>query len=217
MRLTFIRGWAVLATAILAAAAADAGTEFAANSGWFGATLRDDQHQAVVPALLLGAAVTLSLLLFVLLARISARDPLLLRMNDLRRRLVDIVCAYCGSMLAVVAMEGYETRFGGLSPFDPRSVVLSHTLALIVAFVVIGAIVHCALRSAIRIAGRASDAVVAHFFAFLRRLLKVIAAPGALALSASEPNVVHVPLGIASRARALRAPPASIRSHSFVL
>ncbi len=209
-----MRGWAVVATAILAGAAADAVTEFAADSGWLAGAVRDDQHEAVVPALLLGAIVALALTLFVLFARISLRDPLLSQMNDLRRRLLDFAGAFFGSSLCVVAMEGYETRFGGLSPFDPRSVVLSHAPALVVAFAVAAAIVHYALRAAIRTASRA-NVVVEYLVEFLRRLLG--AAPGhrTLAPRAFEPRVIHVALGIAGGVRGRRAPPRSIRPHLF--
>lgn len=210
MRFAFVRGWAVAATAVLAAAIADAGTEFAVNSGWLGGTLRDNQHEAILPALLLGAALALSLTLFVLFARISPRDPLLLRMNGLRTRSIDVAFAFCGSVLCVMAMEGYETRFGGSSPFDPRSVVLSHTVALVVAFVVTGSIIHCALRSAIRTANRASTVVVELFAEFLRKLLKVIAAPRTIALSAYELCVVHVRFRILCGSQGFRAPPRSI-------
>jgi hypothetical protein len=213
MRFALVRGWAVAATAIVAGAIADAGTEFAENSGWLAGTLRDDQHQAILPALLLGTALTLGLILFVLLARISPRDPLLIRMDDLRTRFIDIASAFCGSMLCVVVMEGYETRFGGLSPFDPRSVVLSHTLALIVAFVVTGTVVYCALRSALRTASRASSAVVEFLAEFLRKLFGMTAAHRAPALSAYELDVLHVPFAIARGSCGFRAPPRSIRPH----
>ena len=215
MRFTLVRSWAVVATAILAAVTADTGTEFAENSGWLAGTFRDNQHEAVVPALLLGAAAALSLMLFVLLARISPSDPLLSRMNDLRRRLVDIACAFCGSTLCVVAMEGYETRFGGLSPFDPRSVVLSHTLALVVAFLVVGAIVHYALQAAIGIASRASSVVAEFLVEFLRKLLRAGAPPRSVALSAFQLYVRHVPPGIAGGSRGFRAPPRSIHPRYF--
>jgi hypothetical protein len=161
--------------------------------------------------LLLGAAVALSLILFVLFARISPRDPLLLRMNDLRVRLLDIAYAFCGGVLCVVAMEGYETRFGGLSPFDPRSVVLSHTLALVVAFLVVGTIVQGALRVAIGIASRASSDVAEFLAEFLRKLLRAVPPARAVALSAFQLYVPHVPFGIAAGSRGLRAPPRSIR------
>ncbi|HZV76619.1 MAG TPA: hypothetical protein VFF63_02530 [Candidatus Babeliales bacterium] len=215
MRFALVRAWAVAAAAILAAAAADAGTEFAENSEWLGGTLRDNQHEAILPALLLGAAVTLSLTLFILLARISPRDPLLLRMNDLRARFVDLACALCGSELCVVLMEGYETRFGGLSPFDPRSVVISHAPALVIAFLLAGAIVHCALRASIAAASRASGAVAEFLVEFLRKLLRAAAPPRAVALSAFRLYVRHVPPGIAAGSRGLRAPPRSIRPLNF--
>lgn len=207
MRFAMVRAWAALATAILAAAAADAGTEFAENSGWLGGSLHDNQHEAIVPALLLGAAVTLALTLFVLLARISPGDPLLSRLSDFRTRLIDGACAFCGSVLSILAMEGYETRFGGLSPFDARSVVLSHTLALLVAFAVIGVVVHCALRSAIRVASRASGLAAEIFVEFLRKLFADSATPAMVGVSAFVLYVIHVPPAIADGARGLRAPP----------
>jgi hypothetical protein len=217
VRLALVRAWAVVAAAILAAAAADAVTEFAENSGWLAGTLRDDQHQAVLPALLLGTAVTLVLIAFVLFARVSLRDPLVSRMTDLRTRSIDIACAFFGSMVCVVAMEGFETRFGGISPFDPRSVVLSHTPALLVAFLVMGTIVHCALRSAICTASRASGAVVEFLAEFLRRRQRPVAVPRMVALSAFELYVVHVPLAIAGGSRGFRAPPRSIRPLRFAV
>jgi hypothetical protein len=215
MRLALVRSWAVVAAAILSAAAADAGTEFAENSGWLAGTVRDNQHEAVLPALVLGVAIALSLTLFVLFARVSPGDPLLSRLNDLRGRLIDIAGALGGSMLCVLAMEGYETRFGGVSPFDPRSVVLSHTLALVVAFLVAGAVVHCAVRAAIGVASRASSMIVEFLVEFLRELLRAVAPSRAVALSAFQLYVPHVPPGIAVGSRALRAPPRSIRPFTF--
>jgi hypothetical protein len=212
MRFALVRTWAVVATAILAGAAADAVTEFAENNGWLGGMLRDGQHEAILPALLLGALVAVSLTLFVLFARISPRDPLLSRMSGLRTRLADIAAAFSVSVLCVIAMEGYETRFGGVSPFDPRSVVLSHALALAVAFVLTGTILHCALRAAIRTASRASI-VVEYLAQFLRKLRQFAAAAPSIALSAFELHVVRVPLETAYGSSGLRAPPHSLRPH----
>jgi hypothetical protein len=210
MRFALVRGWAVAATAILAAAVADAATEFAENSGWLGGALRDNQHESIVPALLLGLAIAFSLALYVLLARVSPRDPLLLRLNELQTRLVDVAVAFCGSTLCVVAMEGYETRFGGLSPFDPRSVVLSHAPALLVAFVVTAVAVYAGLAVAVRTAARASVAVAAFLVAFLRKFVAGVAPPRALALPAFRLRAAYVPLAIAHASRGLRAPPRSV-------
>jgi hypothetical protein len=216
VRFAMVRSWAALATAILAGAAADAGTEFAENSGWLGGSLHDNQHEAIIPALLFGTAIALALMMFLLLARITPGDPLLSRMSDFRTRLVDIVYALCGSVLCIIAMEGYETRFGGLSPFDPRSVVLSHSLALLIAFVVMGAMVHCALRVSIRVASHASDFVAEVFAEFLRRLLGISATPRMVGVSAFVLYVLHVPLAIADGSRGFRAPPRSILPAYFI-
>jgi hypothetical protein len=216
MRFGLVRGWAVIGTAILAAAVADAGTEFAENSGWLGGTLRDNQHESILPTLILGAAVTLALTFFILLARISSRDPLLLRMNELRTQVVDIVFAFCAGMLCVVGMEGSETRFGGLSPFDPRSVVLSHTLALAVAVLIVGTIVQYVLRSAIGVASRAGGVVAELLVAFLRKRRRADSSPRIVKLSAFQLHVPHVLPGISGGSRGFRAPPRSIRPLIFV-
>jgi len=216
VRFAIVRGWAALATAILAGTAADASTEFAENSGWLGGSLHDYQHQAIIPALLFGSAVTLALILYVLLARISRGDPLLSRMSDFRTRLVDIAYALCGSVLCIIAMEGYETRFGGFSPFDPRSVVLSHSLALLIAFVVMGVMVHCALGASIRVASRSSDFVAEVFAEFLHKILGVSATPRMIGVSAFVLYVLHVPLAIAYGSRGFRAPPRSILASYFI-
>jgi hypothetical protein len=212
-RFALIRGWTVAATAILTAAIADAATEFAENSGWLADTLRDDHQEAVFPVLLFGVAVAVSLTLFVVLARVSPGDPLVLRMNDFRTRSIDVACAFCGSVLCILSMEGYEMRFGGISPFGSNSIVLSHSVALIVAFLVTGALINCVLGSAIRTASRASVVVVEFLVEFLRKLLRAIAPPQAVALSAFRLEVTHVPPGIAGGFRGFRAPPSSIRPH----
>jgi hypothetical protein len=71
------------------------------------------------------------------------------------------------------------------------------------------------LRAAIRAASRASDAVVDRFAAFLRRLLRIVAAPAAVARSRYVLEVAHAPFGRAHGSRGLRAPPPSIAPHSF--
>jgi len=210
VRFAVVRIWAAAATAILGAAVADAATEFAANGGWLGAGLRDNDHQAVLPAFVIGAAVALFLLLAVLLSRVSPRDPLSLRIATLRTRLGDVLCAFSGSALCIVVMEGYETRFGGLSPFDARSVVVSHAPALLVAFLAMGALVHCALRVAVRAAADASVAVAAFLEAFLGRDFGNGAPRDAVRISAFELRVAHVPSLLARGSRGFRAPPRSM-------
>lgn len=206
MRSSAVRIWAAAATAILAAAAADAVAEFAANSGWLGARLADHDHESIVPALVIGAAVALSLLLAVLFSRVSSRD-------SLTPRLSDVAIAFCGSVLCVVAMEAYETHFGGTSPFDPRSVVVSHAPALIVAFLSIGALVRVALRAAIRAAAKASVSVAAFFEQSLSRRSGGAEPRLAARISAFELCVPHVPMWLACGCRGLRAPPPTISSN----
>lgn len=210
MRFAVVRIWAAAAVAMLAAATADAVVEFAGNGGWLGVALRDNQHEAIAPALVLGVLTAFFLLAFILFARIPLRDPLLMRMTERGTRRLDTLCAFGGGVLCVVAMEGYETRFGGTSPFDPGSVVLSHTAALLVAILAIGAIVHWMLRAAVGIASRASVAAVEVFARFFRPHLNAVPAPPVARMPAFESGVVHVALAVAEGVRGLRAPPHSI-------
>ncbi len=211
-----IRVWAALATAILAAVGSDVSTEFAGNGGWLGGVFQDNQHEAVLPALLIGGVVTLSLTIFVLFARICPGDPLLSRIGHFKTRSVDLTGALFGSILCVIAMEGYETRFGGLSPFDPRSVVLAHALPLVLTFAVTGAIVHFVVHGAIRTASRAGNAIAEVVVGFLRKLLGDTTTPGIARLSAFVLGIVHVPLAVACGFRGLRAPPRSILSRYLI-
>jgi hypothetical protein len=210
MRYALVRGWAVAATAILTGAVADAVTECAEDNAWLAGSVRDYQHAAIVPALALGAAIALALMLFVLLARITPRDPLLTRMNDARTLFVDISAALCGGMLCVIAMEAYETRFGGLSPFDPQSVVLSHTFALIAAFAIVGTLLHFILGKAIRRAHEASRGFIGFIAAFLHQRTHAASPPRATRLSALDLCAAHTPPGVARGSHCLRAPPRSI-------
>lgn len=204
MRFVLVRSWAIVAAAILTGALADAAVD------------RDNHYQGVLPALEIGAVAAVFLVLFTLLARIGPCDPLLTRMNDIRTRVVDIAGALCGSALCVVAMEGYETRFGGLSPFDARSVVCTHAFALIVAFVIVGAMLHYALRGAIRIASRATDAVTSLVVSFLRKLAPAAASPLPILLSVFALRVPHAPRDVAAGSQSLRAPPRPVPSVHFI-
>jgi hypothetical protein len=216
MRCAIVRAWTSLATALLTAAVADAGTEFAENLGWLGGSVRDAQHEAVAPALILGLAAGAALAAFVAFARIGPQDPLLRHMSRLRARLTDLAIALAGSALFTIAMEGYETRFGGLSPFDPRSVVLSHAVPLVVAFVFVAVLVHRAMRAALRLAGHAGELAAGALVEFLHKMLRAAVAPGAVHDSAFTLHVLHLPPAIADGACGLRAPPRSTPSYYFI-
>lgn len=215
MRCAIVRAWTSLATALLTAAVADAGIEFAENLGWLGGSVRDAQHEAVAPTLLIGLAIGAALAAFVAFARIAPQDPLLRCMSGWRVRMTDLAMALAGSALCTIAMEGYETRFGGLSPFDPRSVVLSHALPLIVAFVFVAAVAHGVIRAALRLASHAGELAAGVLVEFLHKLSRAAVAAGAVHTSAFTLHVAHLPPAIADGACGLRAPPRSTLSYNF--
>src|ERR1700727_2350528 len=108
MSSAIVRAWAALATALLAAAAADAGTELAENLGWLGTSIRDAHQESVLPTLLVGLAIGVALAAFVGFARIAPRDPLLRCLDGWRARAIDLSIALAGSTLCTIAMEGYD-------------------------------------------------------------------------------------------------------------
>jgi hypothetical protein len=214
MRCAVVRAWTALTTALITAAVADAGTEFAENLGWLGGSVRDAQHQAVVPTLLIGLAIGAALAAFVAFARIAPRDPVLRCMSGWRARMTDLAIALAGSALFTIAMEGYETRFGGVSPFDPRSVVCSHAPALLLAFVFVAVIARGIVSGTLRLATRASELATSVLVEFLHKICGARVAQSAVHTSAFTLHVLHLPPAIADGACGLRAPPRSILSSS---
>lgn len=213
MRSAIVRAWTSLATALLTAALADAGTEFAENYGWLGGSVHDAQQQAILPTLVFGLALAAALAVFVAFARIAPQDPLRRCTSAWRSRAADLAIALAGSALCTIAMEGYETRFGGFSPYDPRSVVLSHTLPLLLAFVLVAVLVHRGLHIALRVAGGAGRLAAGMLVEFLHKVLRAGVTPGAVHCSAFTLRVLHLTPAIAGGACGLRAPPRSILSH----
>ena len=73
-----------------------------------------------------------------------------------------------GKLLTVVAIEGYETHFGGLAPFDAHSVVTAHAPILVLSFLTIAVAARMMLGAAIRCAARSGALAAALFTSFLR-------------------------------------------------
>jgi hypothetical protein len=206
MRYALVRFWATLAIALLAGVIGDAGTEYLGALGWLGRGLRDVDHQSVLPTFTIAFVLTLALIAYLIAARISPSDPLLRRLDDARARAVDAFAALCGSALTVIGMEGYETHFGGLAPFDARSVVVAHAPVLLVAFVVVAVVARVLLGSAIRAAVRASAAAFELLSSFLRVVHHQLHAPKHSTLPHPNASNSHVSPEIV-RAHGLRAPP----------
>ena len=146
MRYTLVRIWAALTIALLAGVLGDAGTEFSAIFGWLGGTARDLNQQGILPALLVTFALALGLCGYVVCSRIAPGDPLVRRLDDVRARAIDAAVAFAGSWVTVVAVEGYETRFGGAAPFDLNSVVVAHAPVLVAAFLIVAVAARMMLR-----------------------------------------------------------------------
>jgi len=211
MRYALVRLWAVLTIGLLAGVLGDVGTEFSANYGWLGGTTRDVDHQGVVPVFAIAVMLALSLAAYVVGSRIAPGDPLVRRLDDLRARAVDAIVAFAGSCATVVAMEGYETHFGGLAPFDAHSVVVAHAPILVLTFVTIAVAARMMLGAAIRCAARSGALVAALFTSFLRIPRSLPATSKHATQPHPDASCSHVAPEIV-KSRGLRAPPQMLPS-----
>jgi hypothetical protein len=168
MRYALIRIWAVLTVGLLAGALGDAGTEFFALLGWLGGAARDVDHQGVLPAFGIALTLALGLAAYVISCRIAPSDPLVCRLDDAPARAVDALAAFAGSCVTIVAIEGYETHFGGLAPFDANSVVTAHAPILVLSFLTIALAARMMLGMAIRCAARSGVLAASLLSSFLR-------------------------------------------------
>ncbi|HTX60144.1 MAG TPA: hypothetical protein VMH02_10790 [Verrucomicrobiae bacterium] len=209
MRYTTLRIWSAVAAALGTAALADVATEYAADLGWLGAGGIDHHQEAVLPVLLLALGVAAGLTLAILRAGIEPGDLLLTRLGDLRARLFDAAAAFALAALAVVAMESYETLYGGASCFDPRSVLVSHAPWMVAAFLLSAFVLRVVIGSALSLAVRARAFAVQAIASFLRRRGRA----AARATSSHRSRTVRLRFAgpPPSRARSLRSPPLAAR------
>jgi len=209
MRYTLVRTWAVLTIALLAGVLGDAGTEFSALFGWLGGTARDVDQQGILPALVIALTLALGLGVYVVCSRIAPGDPLVRRLDDLRARAVDAIAAFLGSCVTVVAVEGYETHFGGLAPFNLNSVVVAHAPVLVVSFLIIAVAARMMLGAAIRCAARSGAFAAALFTSFLRISRSRAGVPKHATMPHPDASCSHVAPEIV-KSRGLRAPPRTL-------
>lgn len=206
MRYALVRIWAVLTVGLLAGVLGDAGTELCGVLGWLGGATRDVDHQGLLPALAITLTLAFGLAAYVVGSRIAPSDPLLRRLDDAGARVVDAIGAFVVSGVTVVAIEYYETHFGGLAPFDARSVVIAHAPILVLSFLTIAVGARMTLGAAIRFAARTGAAAAALLTSFLRVLRSYAATPKHATVRHPETSCSRVVSEIVN-SRGLRAPP----------
>jgi hypothetical protein len=206
MRYALVRIWAALTIGLLAGALGDAGTEFSATFGWLGGTTPDVDHQGVFPALAIALALAFGLAAYIVGSRIAPSDPLVRRLDDLRARAVDAIAAFAGGCVTVVAVEGYETHFGGLAPVDANSVILAHAPILLLSFVTIAVAARMMLGAAICCAARSRVLAAEALTSFLQISRSHLATPKHATMPHLEMSCSHVAPEIV-KSRGLRAPP----------
>ncbi len=209
MRYTLVRVWAVLAVGLLAGVLGDAATEFSAMLGWLGGTTRDVDHQGMLPAFAITLTLALGLAAYVIGSRIAPSDPLMRRLDDARARAVDAIAAFAGSCVTVVAMEGYETHFGGLAPFNANSIVIAHAQILILSFLIIAVATRMMLGAAIRFAARSRVLAAEVLTSFLQIFRSHALIPKHATMPHPEMSCSHVAPEII-KSRGLRAPPRTL-------
>ncbi|MGC2131539.1 MAG: hypothetical protein WA629_15750 [Candidatus Aquilonibacter sp.] len=186
---TLVRLWSVVIVGLLSGVLGDAGTELFGTLGWLGRGALDSDHQGLLPTSIAALICALGLGLYVIGSRIAPSDPLLRELDDRYARALDACTAFAASWLTVIAIEGYETRFGGVAPFDAGSTIVAHAPALLVSFLAIAIVARALLGAAIRWTARSGAAAVALLIAFLRKQRAAIAAPKHCA--ALFPDAIH--------------------------
>ena len=93
--------------------------------------LQDNQHEAIVPALVLGSLTALFLLAFILFARIPLRDPLLVRLSERARAGSTPFARLPEGWSASSRWKGTRRASAGCRHSIRGSVVLSHTAAVL--------------------------------------------------------------------------------------
>ncbi|HEY5340396.1 MAG TPA: hypothetical protein VIK27_05160 [Candidatus Aquilonibacter sp.] len=165
--------WAALSVALAAAVCANACTEWLANLMTGG--VHDLHHESLLPAAIAAVVVTASLVIALLGLRIRREDGFARMHRSRGARLAFVLATALLTACVLVAMEGYETYFGGVAVFDPHSIVMSHLWLVALAYAVSAIAIDRMLRACLRIAARV---VVLVLDAFRRRAVNDARAVG---------------------------------------
>ncbi len=156
--------WAALSVALAAAVCANACTEWLANL--LAGGVHDLHHESLLPTAIAATFVTASLGIALLSSRIRRDDGFarMHRSRGARFAFVLVTAFLTGGVL--MAMEGYETHFGGVAAFAPHSIVMTHLWPVVLAYAISATAIDRMLRACLRIAARV---VVLVLDAFRRR------------------------------------------------
>lgn len=200
---------AACAVALGAAVLGDAVTEAATN---LAAGYAVDGHQeALVPGAVLAAVLLASVCALAIGAGRSRAEAFARILESPRVRAVFFVVTALAALAIVVAMEGYEMRFGGVSAFDPRSVLAQHLIPTLATYACIAALADRLLRACVRMALSGWEALLRAAEPCARR----VRSPRALArLGARDEHSLQSDAGRTHPSWSLRAPPVHRRRPS---
>jgi len=155
--------------------------------------------------LLAGVAAIVLLALYVGVTRVAPGNQVAAHLQNWRGRLVDAGAALAFGSVLLVAMENYETAFGGPPALGADSIVVAHAPALLGALILTTIAVRTLLSVLIRFAIRAGNAAAHAIATFRPHSARCEAA--AFSMPAFVACAATLQPAIAGRARGLRAPP----------
>jgi len=171
-----IRYWAAFATTLGTAAFVDWSSELLSNAGLLGGVALPDQHQeAVVPVALMAAMLSFGLAATIALRAVRG-DRVHYEAGSLRERLLLGFATLAATLATIVLMEAFEMRFGGISAFDPRSVLAEHAPALLAGYALVSTLVGSVVDACLRLA-EVGGALVADAAGRFHRCTKHESAP----------------------------------------
>ena len=154
------------AVALSAAVLGDALTEAAAN--FIAAHPVDGHQEALVPCAILSAIAMALVCLWAATAGRAGAKALADALESKRLHLLVWLATAALTLAIVVAMEGYETRFGGVAAFDARSVLALYFWPSLVTYACVAALADRLLRACMCLAPAGWDALVRTVGAFAR-------------------------------------------------
>jgi hypothetical protein len=160
------------AVALSAAVIGDAVTEMAANL--LAGHAVDAHHESLLPAGGIAALLVAVVCGFAVAAGRAQAEAFAGILSARPIRIGFFVATAMLTLAIVVAMEGYETRFGGMSAFDARSVLAQYMVPTLLAYACVAAAVDRLLRVCVRAALAGWEAVMQAAAPSTRRRLALL-------------------------------------------
>jgi hypothetical protein len=167
MRCAALVLWAACTIALSAAVIGDAATEWLANLA--AGHIVDAHHESLLPAAVCAAALLVTLCAFAVFAGRACAEAYARLIAAPWLHVLFLIATAVLTLAVVVAMEGYETHFGGVNAFDARSVLAQHLLPSLGAYACVAGLIDRLVRACVRAAIAGWDALLRAAAPFARR------------------------------------------------